>query len=220
MAKKRIGVVLAGCGVYDGAEIHEATLTLYFLDRAGAEWVAMAPNIDQHHVVDHLTGQVVEERRNVLAEAARIARGKIRDLAEVRASELDGLIMPGGFGVAKNLSSIAFNGAEAEVNPDLAVLLRDMHRLNKPIGAICISPAVVSRVFAQMGVTVTIGCDPGTISAIEAMGNRHQTSPADGIVLDEEKRVVSTPAYMCGAGIAEVARGIEKLVSRVLELAN
>lgn len=216
--KKKIGVVLSGCGVYDGAEIHEATLTLFFLDRAGAEILCMAPDQPQHHVINHLTGQESGETRNVLVESARIARGKIRDLAQVRAEELDGIILPGGFGAAKNLSSLAFDGAEAKVNADLAVLLKSMHQSGKPIGAICISPAVIARVFARSGITVTIGHDPGTAGTIRAMGNLHQESGADTIVVDPVNRIVTTAAYMCASGIAEAGAGIEKLVAKVLEL--
>lgn len=216
--KRKIGVVLSGCGVSDGAEIHEATLTLFFLDRAGAEAVCMAPDQPQHHVVNHLTGQETGESRNVLVESARIARGKIRALAEIRAEELDGIILPGGFGAVTNLSSFAFDGPEARVNHDLAVLLKALHQSGKPIGAICISPAVIARVFAQQGVTVTIGHDAGTAGAIRATGNLHQESRADAIVVDPSNRIVTTAAYMCAAGIAEAGAGIEKLVAKVLEL--
>ncbi|MBF0370772.1 MAG: isoprenoid biosynthesis glyoxalase ElbB [Magnetococcales bacterium] len=218
MAKKRIGVVLSGCGVYDGAEIHEATLTLYFLDRAGAEVIAMAPNIPQHHVIDHLTGNETGETRNVLTESARIARGNVKDLAEVSADDLDAIILPGGFGAAKNLSSVAFDGPNATVNSDLTALLGSLHQAKKPIGAICISPAVVSKALSDQGITLTIGNDPGTAQAIGAMGNRHQESEADQIVVDEANQVVSTAAYMCAASIGEAGEGIEKLVAKVLDM--
>lgn len=219
MSGKRIGVVLSGCGVHDGAEIHEATLTLYFLDRAGAEILCMAPNVPQRQVVDHLTGQAMNETRNVLTESARIARGKIRDIATVSADELDGVILPGGFGAALNLSSVAIDGPQATVNPHVQALLQALHRAGKPIGAICISPALVSRVFASQGLTLTIGDDAGTAGAIRAMGNRHQESGFGEIVVDEANRVVSTAAYMCAASIAQAGQGIEKLVAKVLDMA-
>lgn len=219
MAGKRIGVVLSGCGVYDGAEIHEATLTLFFLDRANAEIVAMAPNVNQHHVINHLTQEETNETRNVLVESARITRGEIRDLASVQAAELDGIILPGGFGAAKNLSSIAFEGSAASVNPDLAKLLQNMRLAGKPIGALCIAPAVVSKALAGQGITLTIGDDKDTAGAIEAMGNKHQNSTVEAIVVDEANGIVTTAAYMCASRISEVGACIDKLVAKILELA-
>lgn len=217
---KRIGVVLSGCGVYDGSEIHEATLALYFLDRAGAEAVCLAPDQDQYQVIDHLTGEPADETRNCLREAARIARGKIFELRKVSAEQLDGVILPGGFGAAKNLSSLAFDGERASVHPVLAELLVDLHRLGRPIGAICISPALVSKVFKQQGITVTIGDeDPGTAVAIQAMGNHHRAVGVGEIVVDEENKIVTTPAYMCAASIAQVGQGIEQLVAWVVSRA-
>lgn len=220
MKNKRVGVVLSGCGVYDGAEIHEATLVLYFLDRAGAQAICMAPDMVQHHVVNHVTGEVSEgERRNVLVESARLARGHIDDLATVHVEQLDALILPGGFGAAKNLSSVAFKGPEADVHAPLASLIRGMHAAGKPIGALCIAPTVVAAALAGQGVLLTIGTDAETAGNIEKLGNRHQESTADSIVVDESNKVVSTAAYMCAAGIAEAGEGIEKLVDRVLALA-
>nr|CRH07874.1 Enhancing lycopene biosynthesis protein 2 [Candidatus Magnetococcus massalia] len=216
---KRIGVVLAGCGVYDGAEIHESALTLYFLDRLGANTICMAPDEDQHHVVDHLTGNEMNETRNVRVEAARIARGDVKNLAEVKESELDALILPGGFGMAKNLSTVAFDGPNAKVNVELAELVKAMHGAKKPIGAICISPAVISRILQDKGVELTIGNDEGTAGAIEAMGNRHQETSAEQIVIDEANNVVSTAAYMCAASIGEAGAGIEKLVNEIIKRA-
>lgn len=216
MAKKQVGVVLAGCGVYDGAEIHEATLTLYFLDRAGAQAVCMAPNMAQHHVINHLSGDESGETRNVLVESARIARGNIRDLATVQADSLDALILPGGFGAVKNLSNLALNPATNQVNKTLLALLHAMHAAGKPIGAICISPALLSVALAGRGLSLTIGHDADTAAAIEADGNRHQQSQAIDIVADPHNKVVSTAGYMCAAGIAETGAGIEKLVQQVL----
>ena len=218
MGKKQVGVVLSGCGVYDGAEIHESTLTLYFLERAGAQAICMAPDIPQHHVINHMTGDPTDETRHVLIESARIARGDIRDLATVQAETLDALILPGGFGAAKNLSSVAFHGADAQVNDDLARLILAMHAAGKPVGAICIAPAVVSKALAGLGIRLTIGNDAGTAAAIETVGNHHQESTADAIVVDEKNKIVSTAAYMCAASISEAGAGIEKLVDKVLAL--
>ncbi len=216
----KVGVLLSGCGVFDGAEIHEAVLTLLALDRAGAEIVCMAPNVEQAHVINHLTQEVTAEKRNVLVESARIARGEIKDLKDVQAGDLDALIMPGGFGAAKNLSDFAFKGPQATVLPEVKRLLTDLAAAGKPIGAICIAPATLTKALADRKPEVTIGTDAGTASAIEAMGGRHKTCTVDMIHLDAGNKLVSTPAYMLGPGIKDVAQGIEKLVAKVVELAK
>ncbi len=217
MAKK-IGVLLSGCGVFDGAEIHEAVLTLLFLDRAGASILCMAPDVDQLHVIDHLTQQVTAEKRNVLVESARIARGEIQDLSTVSATDIDALIIPGGFGAAKNLSDFAVKGPDAQVNAEVRRLLVEMAESAKPIGAVCIAPATVVRALSKRSPQVTIGNDPGTASAIESMGGVHTVCTVTDICMDEKNRIVSTPAYMLGPGISDVAAGIEKLVAKVLSL--
>ena len=216
----KVGVLLSGCGVFDGTEIHEAVLTLLALDRAGAEIVCMAPNVEQAHVINHLTQEVTAEKRNVLVESARIARGEIKDLKDVQAGDLDALIMPGGFGAAKNLSDFAFKGPQATVLPEVKRLLTDLAAAGKPIGAICIAPATLTKALADRKPEVTIGTDAGTASAIEAMGGRHKSCSVDMIHLDAGNKLVSTPAYMLGPGIKEVAQGIEKLVAKVVELAK
>jgi enhancing lycopene biosynthesis protein 2 len=215
---KNIGVLLSGCGVYDGTEIHEAVLTLLFLDRAGARIVCVAPDKAQYHVIDHLNQQETGQQRNVLAESARIARGEIRSLKTVAASDLDALIIPGGFGAAKNLSDFAFKGQEAQVDADVRRLIRDMATAKKPIGAICIAPAVLAKALADRHPVVTIGNDVDTARAIEAMGGVHQDRAVDEICVDEANRLVTAPAYMLGPGIKDVARGIEQLVARVMEM--
>jgi enhancing lycopene biosynthesis protein 2 len=216
---KTIGVVLSGCGVYDGSEIHEAVLTLLALDRAGAAALCMAPNIPQHHVVNHLTGEEsVGEKRNVLVEAARIARGKTRDLKSVSASEIHGLIFPGGFGAAKNLWEYAFKGVAGSVNTDVARLAREVHAAGKPIGVICIAPVLVAKIFGSENPRLTIGHDEKTAKDIEALGGKHVVCPVTELVVDNERKLVSTPAYMLGQRIGEVANGIDKLVSNLLAM--
>ncbi len=216
----RIGVLLSGCGVYDGSEIHEAVITLLALDRAGAQIVCTAPDVDQHDVINHLTQEPMKEKRNVLVESARIARGEIRNLKDVHADDLDGLIIPGGFGAAKNLSDFAVKGPESDVNPEVSRLLEEMVSAGKPVGAICIAPATLTRALGDRNPEVTIGSDPGTASAIEAMGGSHKVCTVDMIHLDAGNKVVTTPAYMLGPGIKDVAQGIEKLVAQVLKLAG
>jgi enhancing lycopene biosynthesis protein 2 len=215
-----IGVVLSGCGVYDGAEIHESVLTLLALDRAGADVVIMAPNVSQHHVVDHFIGEPVKSAdRNVLEESARIARGEIRDMAEIKVSDFDALIFPGGFGAAKNLCTFAFEGHNCTVNPEVDRLVRETHAARKTIGVICIAPAIVAKVLGDKGVAVTIGTDMDTAAAIEKTGAKHVSCTVDEIVVDEANKIVSTPAYMLASSIREAATGIEKLVAKVLDMA-
>lgn len=215
---KQVGVLLSGCGVFDGSEIHEAVLTLLFLDRAGATARCMAPDVDQLHVINHFTQQPSDERRNVLVESARIARGEIEDVSRVKADDIDALIVPGGFGAAKNLSDFAVKGPDAQVHAQVRRLLAEMTSRSKPIGAICIAPATVVRALSEMAPRVTIGNDPGTAAAIESMGGVHAACDVTQICVDRKNRIVTTPAYMLGPGIQQVAVGIEKLVDEVLAL--
>lgn len=216
----KIGVLLAGCGVFDGAEIHEATLTLYFLDKAGVEAVVMAPDIEQKDVINHLTGEPMKEKRNVLVESARIARGNIKNIEDVKVEDIDGLIMPGGYGVAKNFSDFLEKGANATVIPQVKRLLVELFKADKPIGAICISPVIVAAALREAKPTITIGSDVDVAKAIEDMGAKHLNCPVSEMVVDEENKIISTPAYMLGRSIKEVAEGIEKLVNEVIRLAS
>ena len=217
---KKVAVVLSGCGVYDGAEIHESVLTMLALDRGGAKMVLCAPDRKQLHVVNHHTGEVVEgESRNVLVESARIARGAVRDVAEVSADELDALILPGGFGAAKNLCNFAVQGAGCEVDPGVARLVRQVHEQGKPVAAICIAPALLAKVLGDEGPAVTIGTDLDTADAIEAMGAKHVNCPVTEFVVDEERKVITSPAYMLAQNMSELAEGIEKTVAELLRLA-
>jgi enhancing lycopene biosynthesis protein 2 len=220
MAKKKIGVLLAGCGVKDGSEIHEATLTLYFLDKQGAEAVCMAPDKNQLDVINHLAGAAAAETRNVLVEAARIARGNIVDVKTVKAADLDAIVIPGGFGSAKNLCTFATEGPNCKVDKDVAKLLREMHQQKKPIGALCIAPAVLARLFGtEIAPEITIGTDPGTASAMEKMGAKHKNAQVNEIVVDGKNKIVTTPCYMLAQSIKDVGEGAEKLVAKILEMA-
>lgn len=214
---KKVGIVLSGCGVNDGSEIHEAVLSLLAIARNGAEAVCFAPDKSQSDVVNHLTGEPMAESRNVLIEAARIARGAIQPLALASADTLDALIVPGGFGAAKNLSNFASQGAECTVDPDLKRLALAMHAAGKPLGFICIAPAMLPKIF-DFPLRLTIGTDIDTAELLEEMGAEHVPCPVDDIVVDEDNKVVTTPAYMLAQNIAEVATGIDKLVARVLVL--
>lgn len=221
MAAMRVGVVLSGCGVYDGSEIHEAVVTLLAIDRAGAGAVCTAPRMPQLHVIDHGTGHPVQgETREVFREAARLARGDIRDLSDFRAADLDALVFPGGFGAAKNLCDFALNGANCTVHPEVSRIILECHRAKLPIGAMCIAPVILAKVLGTHHPLLTIGTDPDTAAALEAMGARHQPCSPDDIVVDRDHRLVTTPAYMTAGSIAAAATGIEKLVQQVTALAR
>ena len=213
---KKVAVILSGCGVFDGSEIYESVITLLCLDRAGAEVQCFAPNIEQMHVINHLTGEVAEgESRQVLVEAARLARGEIKDLVDAKAEDFDAVIIPGGFGAAKNLCDFAVKGADLSLNKDVAHFVQAVHQADKPVGLMCIAPAMVGKLFGK-GVHFTIGNDQETASAIEATGAVHEPCPVNNICIDGTNNIVTTPAYMLASSISEAASGIEKLVAEVL----
>ena len=215
-----VGVCLSGCGVYDGSEIYESVLTLLALDHAGVDVLCMAPNVPQMHVIDHRTGEPTGETRNVLTEAARICRGRITDIADVSPEEIDALIFPGGFCAAKNLSDFAVAGERAEANPQVQRLVQGMLAARKPIGAMCIAPAMLAAALKGSGVeaSVTVGTDAATAKSIEAMGAAHVSCPVEEFRVDREHLIVTTPAYMLAGRITEAAAGIDGLVSEVLRL--
>lgn len=215
---KNIAVILSGCGVYDGAEIHESVLSLLAIKKAGANYQCFAPNVEQMHVINHLTGQESETpRRNVLVESARIARGDIQSLSDFDAQLFDGLLVPGGFGAAKNLSNFAVQGSECEVEASVLAACQAIARLNKPAAYLCIAPVMMPQIYGA-GVKLTIGNDPETAAAIEAMGGRHVPCLVTDSVFDEANNVLSTPAYMLAQDIAEAAIGIEKTVNKLIAL--
>jgi enhancing lycopene biosynthesis protein 2 len=218
---KTIGVLLSGCGVMDGAEIHESVITLLAIDRAGAKAKCLAPNVDQMHVVNHLTGQPVKgARRNVLEESARIARGEIEDVAEVTPDDLDALIIPGGYGAAKNLCTYATDGPKCRINEAVGRLIRGMLVARKPVGAVCIAPAMLAKALEGSAIhpRLTIGNDAETAANLATMGAVHEACTVRAFVVDEEHKIVSTPAYMLAGRISEAADGIEKLVRKIIEL--
>jgi enhancing lycopene biosynthesis protein 2 len=212
---KKFAVVLAGCGVYDGAEIHEAVVTLLAIDRNKCSYQIFAPDIDQYHVINHLKGEVTNERRNVLEESARIARGNIQALSEFNPDTYDAIIFPGGFGCAKNLSTFAFKGADCEVNPDVENAVLSMVKANKPVGALCIAPAVIARILKN--VDVTIGNDENTAANIEKTGSHHIKTNHGEVVKDSKLKVFSTPCYMLDASISQIADGAENIVKAMIK---
>lgn len=216
---KKVGVVLSGCGVYDGSEIHEAVLTLLALDRLGAQIVCMAPDESQMHVINHIKGEpATNESRNVLVESARIARGEIKNLSNVNARDIDALIFPGGFGAAKNLCTFAVDGVDCQVNEEVERLVKEMHAAKKPQGFICIAPALAAKILGEFKPQLTIGRDADTAGAIEKMGGEHIECNVDEVAIDNDNKIVSAPAYMLGPTISHVAKGIDKCVEEVLKL--
>ncbi len=214
---KKVAVVLSGCGVFDGSEIYESVLTLLHLDNAGAEVTVFAPDINQMHVLNHMTGDEMPETRNVLIEASRIVRGEISNIKEAKIDKFDALIVPGGFGAAKNLSDFAVNGSDLTVQEDFLNFAQAMHKADKPIGLICIAPAMSAKICGE-GAECTIGNDKDTASAIEATGARHFDCPVESAHIDKENKLVTTPAYMLAGKISEASSGIEKLVNDVLDM--
>ena len=216
---KKVAVILSGSGVYDGAEIQESVITLLRLDQRGAQVQCFAPNIAQLHVINHLTGEEMPESRNVLVESARIARGNVKDIRNADVEDFDALIVPGGFGAAKNLSNFAIEGAGCTVQPEVLALAEAFAEAGKPVGLICISPALAAKIYGP-GVTCTIGNDADTAAAMNKMGATHEECAVTEIVEDKARKLVTTPAYMLAQTISEAASGINKLVDRVLELTH
>lgn len=214
---KKIAVILSGSGVYDGAEINEAVLTLLHIAKQGASYQCFAPDIEQLHVINHITGEEMQPNRNVLVESARIARGDIKATTELNVEDFDALILPGGFGAAKNLSSFAIDGANGKVNDCIFKVCKAFASASKPAGYMCIAPALLAFVYKN-DVLATIGNDTDTAAAITAIGAQHVDCTVDDIVVDMPNKVVSTPAYMLAQSILEADVGIEKLVKKVIEL--
>lgn len=215
--QKKVAVILSGCGVFDGAEIHESVFTLLAIAKAGCSYTLFAPDINQHHVINHLNGEEMKETRNVLVEAARIARGDIKPLSAYKAADFDALLLPGGFGAAKNLSTLAFDGPACTVNKEFEKAVKDTHAMQKPIGALCITPAVISRVLNN--IEVTIGQDAGTAEAIEKMGSKHKNTTHGEVVVDAANKIATTPCYMLDATIDQIATGAENVVNATLKMA-
>lgn len=215
---KNVAVILSGCGVFDGAEIHESVLTLLALEVEGATYQCFAPDVNQYHVVNHLTGEVDEtDTRNVLVESARITRGNIKNVTECKVDEFDALILPGGFGAAKNLCTFAVDGPECTVNEDVFATCKAFADANKVAGYACIAPALAAKVYGN-GVKVTIGHDEPTAQGLEALGACHLDCEVVDIIIDEQHKVVTTPAYMLAESMSQANAGLHKMVQAVLAM--
>lgn len=213
---KKVAVILAGCGHLDGSEIREAVITLLELDKYNADVTVFAPDIEQHHVVNHLTGHETSEKRNVLVEAARIARGKVKDLKELDANNFDALVMPGGYGAAKNLANIAFEGSNGSVNQLVEKQINSFIAMSKPIGAICITPSLIAKIMQGKKPLLTLGPKNAMLTELQAT---EQVCTTNQIAFDEKYKIVSTPAYMTDARLSEVSNGISKLITKIMEIA-
>eukprot|EP00918_Siedleckia_nematoides_P064391 GHVU01140022.1.p1 GENE.GHVU01140022.1~~GHVU01140022.1.p1 ORF type:complete len:255 (+),score=19.98 GHVU01140022.1:108-872(+) len=227
MANAKVAVVLSGCGVYDGSEIHEASACLVHLSRKGVDVSMFAPDVNQMHVVDHTKGEPMEPNRNVLKESARIARGKVETLANLQSSNFDAVVFPGGFGAAKNLSTFAVDGVNCKVNDDVQRVLKDFHTAKKPIGLCCIAPVLAAKVLPKC--EVTVGSDQeeggrwpyaGTTAAITEMGAKHVNCSVTEAHVDQQNLIVTTPAYMCETAVHEIFDGIGKMIDNVVKLAK
>ena len=216
--KKKFAVVLSGSGVYDGAEIQESVFTLWAIEKAGAEYEIFAPDMEQRQVINHINGEEMHEARNVLVEAARIARGKINPLSGYNADLYDALMFPGGFGAAKNLSSFAFDGPDCSIHPEVEKAVRDTNNAGKPIGALCISPVILARIFKNA--KMTIGSDQSTAEAIQAMGANHVNTTHGEVVTDDNLKIATTPCYMLDAKITQIAEGAENVVDAVMKMTS
>lgn len=216
--KKKFAVVLSGCGVYDGAEITETVTTLLAIEKAGAEYEVFAPDMEQRQVINHINGEEMHEARNVLVEAARIVRGAIKPLSGYNADNYDALMFPGGFGAAKNLSSFAFDGAECSVHPEVEKAVRDTNKADKPIGALCITPVIMAKIFGEA--KLTIGSDQGVAEALQTMGATHVNTTHAEVVTDENLKIATTPCYMLDASITQIAEGAENIVKAVMKMTS
>ncbi len=214
---KKIAIILSGCGVYDGSEIHEAVLTLLAVEQNGGKYRCFAPNINQHHVVNHFTGEVSDETRNVLVESARIARGDIEDIVDLNTDDFDALLVPGGFGAAKNLCNFAIESEKCRINADVLAACQAFSKASKPAGYMCIAPAMLPLIYPK-GIQGTIGKDQAIAGSISAMGLTHVNCDVDHVVIDQAHKLVSTPAYMLATSISEAATGINALVKAVFSL--
>ncbi|NLE63800.1 MAG: isoprenoid biosynthesis glyoxalase ElbB [Bacteroidales bacterium] len=212
---KRFAIILCGCGNKDGSEIHESVMTMLAIDKKGALYEIFAPDIEQYHIINHLNGKEMQEKRNVLIESARIARGNIKELSKLKVKDFDAIVFPGGYGVAKNLFTYAVDGIKAKTLPDVERVIKEAHAAAKPIGALCISPVLIAKVLGN--ITVTIGQDKKTADDIMKMGANHINAIQTDVVSDRKNKIFTTPCYMLDASIADIAEGAENLIDAMLQ---
>jgi len=225
----KFGILLSGCGVYDGAEIQETVLTMLAVKEIGAEYVCISVDAEQHHVINHLTGEEMNETRNMLVESARVARGEVTNIREITPADIDGLIIPGGFGSAKNFTKWAFEGPDGAILPEVKLLLVNLVNIGKPVVALCVSPVVLAKALedANLKTTMTIGSDleesPYDITAfaagLEHTGVIPSMKTINEIHVDEENKIITAPCYMMNADILQVRKNIQTAVEALKRLA-
>jgi Uncharacterized protein involved in an early stage of isoprenoid biosynthesis len=211
---KKFAIILSGCGVQDGAEIHESVMAMLAVELAGAKFQLFAPNINQSRVVNHLDGSLMDETRNVLIESARIARGAIKPLADYQQQDFDAILFPGGFGVAINLSSFANDGNDMTVLQEIKRAVQTTYAAGKPIGAMCIAPVVIAKIL-KIG-EITIGNDTETAKAINHFGARHVNADKGEVIADDKHRIYTTPCYMLESKLTDIFVGAQNLVNRMV----
>ncbi|MBP7103043.1 MAG: isoprenoid biosynthesis glyoxalase ElbB [Bacteroidales bacterium] len=212
---RKIAIIISGCGNLDGAEIHETLMTMLAIDKRGIEYEMFAPDIEQYHVINHITKKEMSEKRNVLIEAARIARGNIKDINKFSVKNFDAVVFPGGYGVAKNLFSYTLDGVHAKVLPQIEKIIKDTYASGKPIGALCISPVLIAKVLGD--ITVTIGQDQATADDIIKMGANHINAIQTDVVSDRKNKIFTTPCYMLNASVSDIAEGADNLIQAMLQ---
>jgi enhancing lycopene biosynthesis protein 2 len=223
-----IGVLLSGCGVYDGAEIQESILTLLAIEEIGATYTCISIDADQYHVVNHLTGEEMPEKRNMMVEAARIARGAVKEIKSIQPADIDALVIPGGFGSAKNFTTWAFDGPNGTIRDDVKLLLVNMINVGKPIVALCVSPVVLAKAFegSSVKLNLTIGSSaedspyeiPMFEVGLQATGAKTEEKTIREILVDRENKVITAPCYMMEASVLEIRNNIKQAIEALKEL--
>jgi len=224
----KIGVLLSGCGVYDGVEIHEATMTLLSIAEIGAQAVCISVDKNQHHVVNHLTGEEMPQKRNMLVESARIARGNVSNIMDIDPVDIDALVIPGGFGSAKNFTSWAFDGPDGSILPEVKLLIVNLLNVGKPVAALCVSPVVMAKALegSNIHAKMTIGSDemesPYDIksfsSGLESLGATTEMKTVEEILIDKENKIVTAPCYMMDASILDIRRNVRSAIEALRDL--
>ncbi len=225
----KFGILLSGCGVYDGAEIQEATMAMLAIKEAGHEYQCISLNKEQHHVINHLTGEEIDQRRNMMVESARIARGEVVEVKNISPADIDALVIPGGFGSAKNFSKWAFLGPEGEIDAEIKLLIVNMVNVGKPVCALCVSPVVVAKALEGSGISanMTLGSDQesspydiaGFNGGIEAVGAKAEMKTIKEILVDETNKIVTAPCYMMDANILEIRNNVKQAIEATISLA-